>query len=209
MTEWLDPEFFADWGAWFHVLTMVLLIIDGMIPVMPGEVFVLSSGVLAAESQLSLTLTLITTFIAAFVGDLMVYLAFRNRLGQAFMATRIGAKVGETISTALDKAGPAPGLAAMFTLRFVSGGRTASMAACGMTKVRWSYFLTLSLAGSLVWTGYMVGLGWFTQGVFHLPFWISIIVGVVVGAVFGSLVGLAMWWARRRKATDAEEQPNQ
>ena len=60
-----------------------------------------------------------------------LYALFRYRLTGLLDRTTWGQRIRRGILRLLDKAGPAPSYATLFVLRFISGGRTASMAAAG------------------------------------------------------------------------------
>lgn len=189
-----------DLGAWFHPLTFVLVALDAPIPPVPSEVLVIGSGSLAAAGRTSLPASALTAWLGCWLGDVGLYALFRHRLAAVLDRWRWGRAVHGGIRRLLAKAGPAQSLAGLFVLRFVSGGRTASMAAAGVAGVRWRPFLWLSGTGSLTWSGYMVGLGWITGSATGLPWWASAAVGVVFGTLLG--VAVAAVVARRRRGKE-------
>lgn len=191
-------EQLGELGGWFHLVTLVFVVVDGLIPLVPGEVLVLTSGVLTRQDELSLWASLLTAWVGIMLGDLVVYALFRSRGPELLLGRRWGARVQRGVQRTLDKAGPAPGFALLFALRFVSGGRTASMAAAGMVRMPWSSWLMLSASGSAVWSVYMVGLGLMTGSAERLPLWMSVLVGIGVGLAVGSLAAALLWWRRRR-----------
>lgn len=191
-------EQLGELGGWFHLVTLLFVVVDGLIPMVPGEVLVLTSGVLARQEELSLGVSLLTAWVGIMLGDLVVYALFRSRGPQLLLGRRWGARVQRSVRKTLDKAGPAPGFALLFALRFVSGGRTASMAAAGMVRMPWRSWLLLSASGSAVWSVYMVGLGWVTGSAERLPLWVSVLVGIAVGLVVGLVAAGLLWWRRRR-----------
>lgn len=191
-------EQLGELGGWFHLITFVSVVVDGLVPMVPGEVLVLTSGVLARQDELSLWASLLTAWVGIMLGDLAVYALFRTRGPSLLLGRRWGARVQRSVRRTLDKAGPAPGFALLFALRFVSGGRTAAMAAAGMVRMPWTTWLLLSASGSAVWTVYMVGLGLITGSAQRLPLWISVLVGIGVGLAVGSVAAALLWWRRRR-----------
>ena len=106
-------------------------------------------------------------------------------------------RIHRGIRSLLVRVGPAGSLAGLSVLRFVSGGRTASMAAAGIGGIRWPVFLWLSGAGSLAWSGSMVGLGWITGRATGLPWWASAVVGMVFGTLAGLMIAGIMAHRRR------------
>ncbi|WBL19243.1 DedA family protein [Citricoccus sp. NR2] len=197
-------EQLGELGGWFHLITLVFVVVDGLVPMVPGEVLVLTSGVLARQEELSLWVSLLTAWVGIMLGDLVVYALFRSLGPQLLLGRRWGARVQRGVQRTLDKAGPAPGFALLLALRFVSGGRTAAMAAAGMVRMPWRTWLLLSTTGSAVWTVYMVGLGLLTGSAQRLPLWISVLVGIAVGLGVGSLAGALLWWRRRRGSARGE-----
>lgn len=191
-------EQLGELSGWFHLITLVFVVVDGLVPMVPGEVLVLTSGVLTRQEELSLWVSLLTAWVGIMLGDLVVYALFRSRGPQLLLGRRWGARVQRGVQRTLDKAGPAPGFALLLALRFVSGGRTASMAAAGMVRMPWRSWLLLSASGSAVWSIYMVGLGWVTGSAERLPLWVSVLVGIAVGLVVGLVAAGLLWWRRRR-----------
>ncbi|MCG7423528.1 VTT domain-containing protein [Micrococcus sp. ACRRV] len=186
-------------GPWFHPLTFLLVALDAPVPPTPSEVLVIGSGSLAAAGRLGLATSVLTAWLGCWAGDVGLYALFRHRLTSVLDRWGWGRAVHAGIRHLMEKAGPASSLAGLFVLRFVSGGRTASMAAAGVAGVRWRPFLWLSGTGSLAWSVYMVGLGWITGSATGLPWWASAVVGVVLGTLLGAAVAAVIAWRRRGK----------
>ncbi|TFI01876.1 hypothetical protein E4A47_07785 [Micrococcus flavus] len=200
MTDLADADgLLSSLGSWFHPLTALLVALDAPIPPVPSEVFVIGSGALAAAGRASLPLSVVTAWLGCWLGDVGLYALFRFRLTGLLDRWAWGRAVHRGIRRVLATAGPASSLAGLFVLRFVSGGRTASMAAAGVAGLRWRPFLWLSGTGSLTWSGYLVGLGWATGSTTGLPWWASAVVGLVFGTLLGLAVAAAIAWKRRGK----------
>lgn len=199
----IDLDVLADLGWWYHLITVLVVAIDGLIPVVPGELLVISSGVLARAGELSIWASLATAWLGIVCGDLLVYSLFRYQFTSALLRSRWGTRLRDQVDHTLAKAGPAPGFVLLFVLRFVSGGRTASMAAAGMVAMPWRKLLVLSLTGSATWSVYMVGLGLVTGTAERLPLWVSALLGLGLGLLIGLGVAAALWVRRRcRPDTD-------
>lgn len=194
-----DPSALLDsLGAWFHPLTALLVALDAPIPPVPSEVFVIGSGALAAEGRVGLAAAVLTAWLGCWAGDVGLYALFRHGLADRLDRWAWWRRVHRGIRVLLVRVGPAGSLAGLSMLRFVSGGRTASMAAAGIGGIRWPVFLWLSGAGSLAWSGWMVGLGWLTGRTTGLPWWASAVVGMVFGTLAGLIIAGVV--ARRRQA---------
>lgn len=200
LTDLADADgLLSSLGSWFHPLTALLVALDAPIPPVPSEVFVIGSGALAAAGRASLPLSVVTAWLGCWLGDVGLYALFRFRLTGLLDRWAWGRAVHRGIRRVLATAGPASSLAGLFVLRFVSGGRTASMAAAGVAGLRWRPFLWLSGTGSLTWSGYLVGLGWATGSTTGLPWWAAAVVGLVFGTLLGLAVAAAIAWKRRGK----------
>lgn len=195
----LDAAWVESLGWWFHPLTALLVALDAPIPPVPSELLVIGSGALAQLGSVGLVPSLVATWLGCWAGDAGLYALFRYRLTGLLDRASWGQRIHRGILRLLDKAGPAPGYASLFVLRFVSGGRTASMAAAGIAGIPWRPFLALSGTGSAVWSVYMVGLGWFTGGATGLPFWASAFVGMGLGTLAGLIMAGVIAIRRRSR----------
>lgn len=190
-------QLLAALGWWFHPVTALLVAVDAPFPPTPSELFVIGSGALAAQGELSPVLAVLAAWVGCWAGDLGLYALFRYRLTDLLDRWRWGRAVHRGIRRLLVEAGPQTSLAGLFVLRFVSGGRTASVAAAGIGGVRARVFLWHAGLGSLVWAGYMVGLGWATGQATGLPWWASAVVGMLLGTLAGALIAGVMAVRRR------------
>ena len=193
-----DPVALMDaLGAWFHPLTALLVALDAPIPPVPSEVVVIGSGALAAEGRVSPVAAVLAAWLGCWAGDVGLYALFRHGLADRLDRWAWWRRIHRGIRSLLVRVGPAGSLAGLSVLRFVSGGRTASMAAAGIGGIRWPVFLWLSGAGSLAWSGSMVGLGWITGRATGLPWWASAVVGMVFGTLAGLMIAGIMAHRRR------------
>jgi membrane protein DedA with SNARE-associated domain len=195
----LDAAWIASLGWWFHPLTALLVALDAPAPPVPSELFVIGSGAMAQLGTVGLVPSLLAAWLGCWAGDVGLYALFRYRLTGLLDRTTWGQRIHRGILRLLDKAGPAPSYATLFVLRFISGGRTASMAAAGIASLPWRPFLLLSGAGALVWSGYMVGLGWVTGSATGLPTWASAVVGMVLGTLAGLVIAGVIAVRRRSR----------
>ncbi|VXA91028.1 Membrane protein DedA with SNARE-associated domain [Citricoccus sp. K5] len=188
MQPGLDTAWVESLGGWFHLLTALLVAVDAPVPPVPSELFVIGSGAMSQLGSVALVPSVLAAWLGCWAGDIGLYALFRFQLTGLLDRASWGQRIHRGILRLLNKAGPAPGYASLFVLRFVSGGRTASMAAAGIAGIPWGPFLTLSGIGSAVWSVYMVGLGWFTGSATGLPFWASAVVGMGLGTLAGLII---------------------
>ncbi|GAA1123334.1 hypothetical protein GCM10009670_12720 [Citricoccus alkalitolerans] len=188
MQPGLDTAWVESLGGWFHLLTAVLVAIDAPVPPVPSELFVIGSGAMSQLGSVALVPSVLAAWLGCWAGDIGLYALFRFQLTGLLDRASWGQRIHRGILRLLEKAGPAPGYASLFVLRFVSGGRTASMAASGIAGIPWGPFLALSGVGSAAWSVYMVGLGWFTGSATGLPFWASAVVGMGLGTLAGLII---------------------
>ncbi|HEY4614783.1 MAG TPA: VTT domain-containing protein [Citricoccus sp.] len=195
----LDAAWIASLGWWFHPLTALLVALDAPVPPVPSELFVIGSGALADAGTVGLVPSVLAAWLGCWAGDVGLYALFRYRLTGLLDRASWGQRIHRGILRLLDKAGPAPSYATLFVLRFVSGGRTASMAAAGIASLPWRPFLVLSGAGALVWAVYMVGLGWVTGSATGLPTWASAVLGMALGTLAGLVIAGVIAVRRRSR----------
>jgi membrane protein DedA with SNARE-associated domain len=195
----LDTVWVESLGWWFHPLTALLVALDAPVPPVPSELFVIGSGAMATAGSVALVPSVLAAWLGCWAGDVGLYALFRYRLTGLLDRASWGQRIHRGILTVRATAGPAPGFASLFVLRFVSGGRTASMAAAGIARIPWGPFMALSGIGSFVWTVYMVGLGWFTGTATGLPFWASALVGMGLGTLAGLIIAGVVAIRRRSR----------
>ncbi|MCY1157857.1 MAG: hypothetical protein MOP51_878 [Citricoccus sp.] len=195
----LDAAWIESLGWWFHPLTALLVALDAPVPPVPSELFVIGSGAMAQLGTVGLTPSLLAAWLGCWAGDVGLYALFRYRLTGLLDRATWGQRIHRGILRLLDRAGPAPSYATLFVLRFVSGGRTASMAAAGIAFLPWRPFLVLSGGGALLWAVYMVGLGWVTGSATGLPTWASAAVGMVLGTLAGLVIAGVIAVRRRSR----------
>lgn len=193
-------EQFLDNAVLYYLITLVLVAFDAPFPPVPSELFVLGAGPLVAAGHLSLPLAWGAAAVGCLVGDLGLYWVFRRGLTGWLDRFRWGRWVHRTTIAAMNKLGRETTYASLLGLRFVSGGRTASVAAAGIAGVPPRVFTALAAAGAVLWAGWMMLLGFITQTVTGWPTWAATLLSAVLGTLIG--VGLAAALrARQRRHT--------
>ncbi|BBE21553.1 membrane protein [Arthrobacter sp. MN05-02] len=200
----------TDIPAPLYLLVMVAVIfVDVVLPVVPSELMVIGAGTMSAHGMLLLPFALVTAFAGSWLGDVAIFLLFRRRLTHFLDRFRWGRSVHRGLRRAIDKAGTSPTYAAVVAVRFLPGGRTASMAAAGIAELPLRPFMLAAAAGGVLWTAWLVGLGFVAGASTGLPAGVSALLGMAVGTLVGAITGAVLALKKHRKAKKAHEHPDE
>src|SRR5699024_7298935 len=89
------------------------------------------------------------------------------------------------LRTAL-RAGRANTWVGLLLIRWIPGGRTTSMVTAGMMRMQWSRLILLAVLGAVIWSLWLVGLGYVTGSTTGLSLVTNILIGLAVGTLVGS-----------------------
>lgn len=167
-----------------YLVIALLVAVDAIIPAIPSEVFVVSSGAFAAAGELDLAWAGAAAAAGALVGDHIVYGIGRHKLPRLLDRFRLGRYARRTVERAYNRLGPASA-AAIVAGRFVPFGRTAGAASAGLAGIDPRRFTTYSTIGCIAWAAWMVGVGYATGSLTDLPLWIQSLIGAGVAVVVG------------------------
>lgn len=190
---------FNDWGLWYLFLQWAAVAATAFIPPLPAEVMVIASGAMAAEGTMSLGVAFTVTFLGCQVGDLLLYLSVRYRLVRILHRWKWGRGLHRGLLRLSLRAGKVNTWVGLLLLRWVPGGRTACMVSAALMKQSWGTCLWITTIGSVIWTAWLVGLGYITGTTTGLPPWVSTLIGLGVGTLVG--LGIAVLWSRRRQGS--------
>lgn len=190
-----------------YVVMAALVALDAMIPALPGEVLVISSGALAAAGHLDVLWAVVAATAGAILGDLAVFTIGRHRLPGVLDRSRLGRRIQATVDRAHARMG-STSAAAIIAARFIPLGRTTVSAAAGIAGVRPRRFALLALAGCTAWAGWGVGLGFVTGNVTDAPLWIQVAIGAAIGVLVGVWAGAVHTIARTRRRMTGRAQRN-
>lgn len=203
-------ERFLGWLSSAPLGTLYLLIflaslIEGVVPVMPGDLAAALLAFYAARSGGELVPTIVMVTSGSVLGALLMWWIGR-RLGAEWVAKRIGkfrfgggeAKL-EAAEHRVEDAYRQYGWVALFVSRFVPGIRAVVPAAAGALRVPlWEVTLIFSVAsglwyGLIAWIAFRVGADWATvrQSLERLARDVGI--GAVIAAVVLAAVGWRLW----------------
>ncbi|WRH26331.1 hypothetical protein GC088_01810 [Arthrobacter sp. JZ12] len=188
-----------------HPVTLLVVIADVFAPVMPSEFLVIASGSLASDGSVLLPIALLTATTGSLLGDLALYLLFRKKLTHWLDRFRWGRAVHRGIRSAVEKAGKSPTYAGLVALRFLPGGRTAGIAAAGIAELPFRPFLGLAAVGGLLWSCWLVGLGYVSDATTGFPMWASALLGMAVGTLVGLIIAAFVALKQRREVRKTYE----
>ena len=200
LLQLLDKEDVAEWLAdapaeWAYVLSFLLVWLDAVIPIFPGETTLSAASTLAAEGELELELVMLAGALGAIVGDSSLF----------WIARKSAAKVQDQLDKALEnpkiRAGwdaldRSPGLL-IVAGRYVPGMRFAVNASMGLSHLPYRRFLPWSVLGGALWSvAYKVAT---TLSGYPLA-------SLVISSLITSAALAAIYFVdrRRRRATEGE-----
>lgn len=192
-------ELFEQWGLWYLPLQALAVAFTAFVPPFPAEVMVIASGAMAAESIMPLWAVLLATFLGCLAGDVALYACFRYQFIRLLHRWKWGRKIHRALLRASIRAGDANTLIGLLLIRWVPGGRAASMASAGMMRLSWGPLVGLALLGAATWTAWLAGLGYITGTTTGLPPLVSTIAAIVIGTLVG--LAIAVLYTRRRRAS--------
>jgi membrane protein DedA with SNARE-associated domain len=181
-------------SPWTYVLILGLAALDVLFPVVPSETAVILAGVLAGTGHLSIELVLISAAVGAFIGDNSGYwvgrTAGRSRVAQRLLTGDRKAQVDKAQAQVEERGG-------YFIIigRFVPGGRTVVVLACGLLKLRWARFMAFDAIAAVIWAAQASLAGYFGGRAFEDNPWLGLLVGATLAFL---LVGSAEGWRRVR-----------
>jgi len=186
MTAEILIGLFVAYGYW--IVFMAILLDNAGLPI-PGELLLLTFGIVAKNGQLDPVLGLAVAVAAAMAGDSLSY--WIGRLGGDRVLARLGQRPRFR-----------PGNASVVFGRFVIGARVLLAPLAGVTRMPYGRFLTFDAVGCLVWASAFILIG-YASGV-RLDVMQQTLQMVSVAAQSLIVAALAAWaitrFVRRRTA---------
>lgn len=201
----VDLSTLAEWSVMIHPVTLLVVIADVFVPIMPSEFLVIASGSLASEGTVLLPVSLLTAAAGSLLGDLTLYMLFQRRLTHWLDRFRWGRTVHRGIRNAVEKAGKSPTYAGLVALRFLPGGRTAGIAAAGIAELPFRPFVGFAALGGVLWACWLVGLGYVSDVTTGFPMWASALLGMGVGTLVGLIIAAFFALKQRREVRKTHE----
>ncbi len=186
-------------SGWVLPALPLMIAIDGPFPVLPSETVLMTAVALAfgARDAWMLVALFAVAVLGSVLGDLAVY-----GLGRSSHRLVSGAADSGLAAWMRRHLLARPG-AALIGARFVPGGRLVSTAAAGRFGLPVRVFLPWSLASSVAWATYMLGIGRAIQPFTGGNPLLCLLAGGVVAVVTGGLFALARRLVRGSAARSA------
>jgi len=144
-------EFLKNYGYW------------GMVPIMiiEGPIVTVIAGMLASLGAFSWPIVLVLSIAGDVIGDVILYfLGFRYGMG---FVRRIGKCIGitESLVIKMEKYFQRHGGKTIFAVKSTTGLCWAAFVAAGSVRMDFKKFLKYSFLGGIVWSGFLVAMGYF------------------------------------------------
>jgi membrane protein DedA with SNARE-associated domain len=186
-------------SPWLYVVVAVVVAIDSVFPVVPGEAAVITAGAYAmVQDSPHALILLLVTISGALVGDITSHHIGRGAgpLTSRLRRSRAGDALFTWARSGLEKRG---GLL-IIGARFIPGGRTATSLASGMIGYPRPRFIGFSLIAATAWAGYNVGIGMLGG----IAFRDQPLLGVVCGVGLALVIGIVLERLRVRRENRAQ-----
>lgn len=186
-------------SGWLLPALPLMIAVDAPFPVLPSETVLMTAVAMAfTDHDAGMLLALFAVAVlGSAVGDLVVY-----GLGRSSHRLVSGSAEGGLAAWMRRHLLARPGLA-LVGGRFIPGGRLVSTAAAGRFGLPVRLFLPWSLASSVVWATYMVGVGRAIEPITGGNPVRCVVAATVLAVLSGGLFALGRWVLRRRSAPAA------
>jgi membrane protein DedA with SNARE-associated domain len=172
-------------SAWSYGVVLGVVALDGFLPLMPGELVVLSASALAGRGLLSVELVLLATVLAVVIGDNVSYL-LGQRLGARAARRLFRDEKGRRRLARARRELADHGTVILVGLRPIPGARTATTFAAGALGTPWRSFLPADSVAAVVWGGWGVALGFLGGHTFGGAMWMPLVFGLVLAGLISA-----------------------
>ncbi|MCK0111715.1 DedA family protein [Ornithinimicrobium sp. F0845] len=180
---------------WLLPATFLLIVLDGLFPVVPSEALVMALA--ALDGRPALPLLIAVAALGAITGDNLSFAVGRLLGPGRFDRLRVG-RVARTLDAGRRQLERRPATV-ILTGRFVPVGRVAVYLAAGASGYPHRRFLPISILGGTVWAFYMLALGLVAAAWVDGNPLFSAAVGVGLSLVLGAVADILIRWRRARR----------
>jgi membrane-associated protein len=189
-----------------YAVVFLAAMLDAFFPVVPSETIVITAGVVAHDSSLSIALVIPAAAAGAFVGDNISFVLGRY-VGDPVRRRLFGSAKGERRIQQTELLLQRHGAILIVVARFIPGGRTAVTFAAGALEYRWRRFVLFDAVAATIWALYSGLLGYLGGETFENSTWKSLALALGIAAAVGLLAEVyrRIQKARGRDLLGAEE----
>jgi len=171
----------------------LIVALDGVIPIFPGETVIVAGGNLASQGSLSLIVVIIAGMIAAMIGDSTAY--WMGRAGGDRIERWLSRVAGREKVAAAERMVQRRGPVLVTAGRFLPGIRIAINFTAGAGHMGYRKFLLFNSLGASIWAAQAALLGYAFGRTFEdQPF-----LGLTIAVTIAVLIGGAVAWFEHRK----------
>lgn len=175
---------------WAYPLILGFCTFDAVVPMLPSETALITGGILSAQGAMSLPLVIVMASIGSFLGDNLAYWIGHSAQGWARRWITRGDKGRRALDWAHRELTEHGG-SIIIAARFIPGGRTPTMIACGILQFPYRQFLAFDAVAAALWGGINTLIGYLggqafadnAIGAFAVSFGVAFVVAVGVEAV--------------------------
>lgn len=174
-------------SPWLYLVVLIVVAIDSVLPVLPGETVVITAGAYAvAQNDPNALWLLLFAVLGALTGDVAGHHIGR---GAGPLARRIRRnKVGDKLFSWAERGLLTRGGMIIIAARFIPGGRTATTLTSGIIGYpRWR-FIGWALIAATAWAMYNVGIGMLGGFAFRDQPVLGVVLGVGLALVLGIII---------------------
>lgn len=177
----------------------LLVFLDAVCPVFPGETTLNAASTLAAQGTFDLWLVILSGAVGAIAGDSALYWVARRFSGR--LDHRVAhVKQNDKVAAALAFLGDSAPLL-LTAGRFVPGVRFVVNATLGIEKYPYQRFLLWSAIGGALWSAYTCGLA-YAVGTALANFPLASV--IISGTITTLLLGVIFWKLKRERRSAHE-----
>lgn len=160
---------------------------------LPGDSLLFASGILASQGYISLSLVILTVFIAGMLGGIVGYI-FGKKVGPKIFTKEDSVFFKRSHVARTEKFFSRWGSYAIVLARFVPVVRTFMPIVAGVGHMKKRWFLLFNMLGALVWAIIVPTLGYFigpkipNVDAYIMPVIIGIVVISILPVIFSALI---------------------
>lgn len=192
-------EFGDTVAKWGFIGVLVVVALDGVIPIFPGETSIVAAAVLAAQGNGNLGLVILAGALGAILGDSAAF--WIGRWGQGPIRHAVARMIGARRFEEADAMVARNARPLVIGGRFLPGLRIAVNMACGSGHLSYPRFLRYEAIGATLWSSQAALLGYFAGKAFAEQTWVAFAVAGVVMVIVALVIG-----HRERSMRRAHEQ---